>query len=311
MVFGIGVRKDAARADLLAACENDSGGPAALDGDPLDRRLGPDRGAGLARGVGHRLGQAADASPHEAPLPDAAAGLLRGVVVEEHVGGARCGRARGRVVDRVPAERREDLLGLEPLAQVLGCGRPEQEGRVRDQRPVARRHPAQLREPRELAGTHVARVRGSRVDERRDQAGDARELLLEGGESTRVRRGELLELALGGAQVVVEEERRAVGPQVQRRPGGIDSDPALDQAKVAPDGLAQHAEDVGAGRGMKARRELLGHRAAADDLAALQDHRLEARAREVVGRDQAVVAAADDRDIPGLGDPAALMTRAA
>ncbi len=136
-------------------------------------------------------------------------------------------------------------------------------------------------------------------------------LLLERGKSARVRRGELLELALGGAQVVVKEERGAVGPQVQRRPGGIDRDPALDQAKVAPDGLAQHAEDVGPGRGMKPRRELLGHRAAADDLAALQDHRLEARAREVVGRDQAVVAAADDRDIPGLGDPAALMTRAA
>ena len=56
-----------------------------------------------------------------------------------------------------------------------------------------------------------------------------RQLLLEGGEGPRVRRGELLELALGGGQVVVEEERGAVGPQVQRGPGRIDRDPALDQ----------------------------------------------------------------------------------
>ena len=91
------------------------------------------------------------------------------------------------------------------------------------------------------------------------------------------------------------------GPRFSAGPGGIDRDPALDQAKVPPDRLAQHAEDVGAGRGVKARGELLGHRAPADDLAALEDNRLEARAREVVGRDETVVAAADDRDIPGLG----------
>ena len=176
----------------------------------------------------------------------------------------------------MPAECGQDLLGGEPLAQELGRRGPEQEGRVRDQRAVARRHPAQLREPCQLARPQVARVGRSRVDERSDQAGDAGQLFLEGGKRPRVRVRELRELPLRGGQVVVEEERRAVGRQVQRRPGRIDGDPALDQAQVLPDGLAQHREDVCAGGSVKAGRELLGHRAAADDLAPLEDDRLEA-----------------------------------
>ena len=91
------------------------------------------------------------------------------------------------------------------------------------------------------------------------------ELVLERRQRAGVGRREAADLVLGLREVVVEMQGRAVGEQVQRRPGRVDLDPALDEPQVAPDRLAQHAEHVGAGRGAVAGRELLGHAAAADD----------------------------------------------
>ena len=198
--------------------------------------------------------------------------------MEEHVGGARGRRPRGRVVDRVPAERRQDLLGLEPLAQILRGRRAEQEGRVGDQRAVARRHPAQLREPRKLAGAQVARVRRSRVDERRDQAGDAAPAPpRRRGARARPPRRTSRTRAGWRARSSSRRSEEPSGPRFSAGPAGSTVIPRSTRLEVPPDGLAQHAEDVRPRRSVEPRRELLGHRAAADDLAALQDDRLEAR----------------------------------
>ena len=57
---------------------------------------------------------------------------------------------------------------------------------------------------------------------------------------------------------------------------------------------AQQRKRVGAGRGAHAGPQLLGHAGAADEVAALEHLHVEARARQVGGGDQAVVAGADD-----------------
>ena len=104
--------------------------------------------------VGHRLGQPPDAAADESPLADPAARLLGGVVVQEHERGPGGRRAAGRVVDRMPAERGEDLVALEVLGQVLGGRGPEQIERVGDPArcaPRARRAPRGGRAPADAA----------------------------------------------------------------------------------------------------------------------------------------------------------------
>ena len=221
--------------------------------------------------------------------------------MEQNVGGARGRRAADRVVDRVPAERRQHLFGAEVLAEILARRRAEQIERVGDRRPVASRAGREPGEPGEVARPSRGRIGRSGVDQRRDQLGEAGQLGLEAGQGAGVCDREALELLLGGRDVVVERERRSVRVEVERRPRRVDGDPALDQPQVAPHRLAQHAEHVGPGGGAEARCELLRHAAAADDLAALEDHGPQPRLGEVVGGDEAVVAAADDRDVAGRG----------
>ncbi len=119
--------------------------------------------------------------------------------------------------------------------------------------PVAGRHPTQARQTGELARAQVPRVGRGGVDQRRDQPGDAAQLGLERRKCSRVRRRELGELASRAREIVVKQQRRAVGAQIERRPGRIDGDAALHEPQVPPDRLAQHAEHVGAGGGAEAR----------------------------------------------------------
>ena len=200
------------------------------------------------------------------------------------------------VVDRVPAERGAHLLAREVLRQVLVGRGPEQEQGVGDPRAVAGGEPAELGE---LARAQPPRIGRRGVEQREDQLRDLGQPGLEPGQGAGVGGAEPPDPLLGLREVVVEMQRRAVGEQVEGGTRRIDLDSALDQAQVAPDRLAQHAEYVGARRRAVAGRELLGDAAAADDLAALADKRPHSRPREVEPGDEAVVAAADDQCVPG------------
>ena len=68
----------------------------------------------------------------------------------------------------------------------------------------------------------------------------------------------------------------------------------LRQHELVDDLRAQEGERVAEGRELEARDQLLGDRRAADQVASLEDQRLEATARKVCAVDEAVVAAADD-----------------
>jgi hypothetical protein len=72
------------------------------------------------------------------------------------------------------------------------------------------------------------------------------------------------------------------------------------QVEVADDLGAQQRDDVGADRVLEARVDLLGDRGAAQHVPALEDEDLPARAREIRGAHEAVVAAADDDDVVGM-----------
>ena len=297
-MLGIGVREHRRHLDHLAGLELDAGHGAAVGQHPGDRRLGADLGSRLARGVGHHPRHLADAAGNEAPAADAAAGVLGGVVVEQHV--RRAGRARtgNAVVDRVPAERCLQVIGLEPLVQVLRGRRREQVADLEQRAAVAERAAAQLAHPQQVAGVHRRRVGRGGVEQRADGGGQLAQPRLEGRQPAGVAGREPARLLDRAVELVVQQKRRAVGEQVEAGAGGGDGQAALREPHVLPDALAQHAQHVGAGRCAEAGRELLGDAGAADDRPPLEHERAHPRAGQVERRHQAVVAAADDDGVP-------------
>ena len=75
--------------------------------------------------------------------------------------------------------------------------------------------------------------------------------------------------------------------------------PCAAEVEVADHLGPEHARDVGGRRGAAAGGDLLGDAAAADDLAPLEHEGAEARAGEVGGRGQAVVAGTHDDGVVG------------
>ena len=74
----------------------------------------------------------------------------------------------------------------------------------------------------------------------------------------------------------------------------------LGQLEVADDLGPQEADDVARDREPEARDDLLGDGRAAEDVAPLEDQRLEPGARKVRGGDEPVVPAADDHRVVAL-----------
>ena len=298
-VLGIGVREHRRRLDHLAGLQLDAGRGAAVGEHAGDRRLGADLGARLARGVGHHPRHLADAAGNEAPSADAAPGVLCGVVVQQHVRRAGRARAGDAVVDRVPAERRLQVIGLEPLVQVLRDRRCEQVADLEQRTAVAERATAQLAHPQQVAWVHGRRVGRGGVEQRADGGGQLAQPGLERRQATGVTGREPPRLLDRAVELVVQQERRPVGEQVEAGAGGGDGQAALGEPHVLPDALAQHAQHIGAGRRAEARRELLGDAGATHDRPPLEHERAHPRASQVERRHQAVVAAADDHGVVG------------
>ena len=79
--------------------------------------------------------------------------------------------------------------------------------------------------------------------------------------------------------------------------------PCFGQLEVVDDVRPQQAQGVRERREPEARAELLGDGRAADEVAPLEDQRLEPGLREVGAVDEAVVAAADDDGVVGPVGP--------
>jgi hypothetical protein len=189
------------------------------------------------------------------------------------------------------------MLGFEALAEELGGRGCEQPDRLVDEVAVARCARPEPKQSAQVRGPVQRGVGRRRVDQRRDQLGDAAEVGLEARVGSRVALGESGDLPAGRLDVVVQVEPFPVREEGEAGAGEIDGDPPLVQPQVPPDGIAQQTEHEGAGRGTEAGRELLGHAGSADDLASLQHHRAQARPRQVEGGDEAVVPPADDHGV--------------
>ncbi len=115
----IEVGDDGARLDLLAARQNDAGGPPVPDQNLLDGCAGADHRAAAAGGGGDRFGNRAHAAADESPEA-ALAGDAAHRVVEQDVGRPGGTRPAVGTDDAVGGERHLQLLGLEPFVEHVG-----------------------------------------------------------------------------------------------------------------------------------------------------------------------------------------------
>ena len=190
--------------------------------------------------------------------------------------------SRTKAVPGVDGPPVESLIACQPSAartcsdskhsrQVLGGRGAEHVEGVGDPRAVAGRRAPRPREPAELARAQGAGSGGVVSNSGVISAGDLRRARPRSAGSARASAGGEAPHLVAGSRAR-SSSRCSAEPSANRLsagPGRVDLDPALDQAQVPPDRLAQHAQHVGAGRGAEAGRELLGDAAAADDLAAL------------------------------------------
>ena len=172
-------------------------------------------GTGLARRVGHPLGEHAHAAAHEAPLADAGVAGVAGVVVQQHERGARRRRAGDAVVDRVPAEGGADVLALEPLGQHLTGARGEQLDQLVEVLAVLGREPPHRRQRAQVVEAAHARVGRGHVEDRQHGLDDVAELLLEDRQGAGVGGREALGRLDVRGHVVAEQIARAVGVEVE------------------------------------------------------------------------------------------------
>src|SRR5579864_7941590 len=100
------------------------------------------------------------------------------------------------------------------------------------------------------------------------------------------------------AVVMVQREVAAVGRERQQRNLVLNEfETLLQQLHVANDFRTQGTGGMREDRGTKAGMKFFRDRGATNQVATLEDERLESSSGEVKGRDQAVVAAADDDDV--------------
>ena len=187
--------------------------------------------------------------------------------MQQHERGPRRRRARGRVVDRVPAEGRHHLVGLKPLRQVLGRGRAEQVAGLGEQVAVPLQ-PRGGRGGRGRAGAARARSGGVSSISGVISAATRRSSASISSEHPGVGVREPPHLLARTAEVVVELERRTVGVEVERR---VRRGRRGSRARAGA-GRARPARGACSARRRRSRRgtrgELLGDAAAADDRAA-------------------------------------------
>ena len=118
--------------------------------------------------------------------------------------------------------------------------------------------------------------------------------------------GEARELFLRLLHIVRQNDVVVIIERAEEIVGGQDLEAELRELELADHLRVQQAHDVGEDREGEARHDLLGHGGAADDVAALEDERLQPRLGEVGAADQAVVPAADDDRVVDLRHATAL-----
>ena len=281
--------------DRLAAVQRHAAHAAVAHVDRGHGRAGADDRAVRARAAGQRVRDRSHPAAHVAPRAADAVELPQ-LVVQQVVGRARRARAGPHADDAGGRVRALERVVLEPVVeQVADRHRHHAVELVQ----AAAREPGG---PARLAHQleHVARAlgadRGRRAQHHRPQhVGDALHHRLEVVHRVGVMSRHRGDRRVRGGRVVVEEHRAAVGRE--RRERRVERDRVVAEAlelEVFDDLRAQHRDHVGGAADALAGPYLLGHARAAEQVAPLQHAHAQARAREIRGRCEAVVAAADD-----------------
>ena len=245
-----------------------------------------------------RFGELSDPTLHVSP--DAARTVhLAHHVVKQHVRRAGRRRRRRRADDGVGREGRLERVGFEPAIEDR-TGRARQDlRRARCVRSEAQEAPAHPGEAPEVTWPGGER-RWSLEQRRLDRASNAVQHGFVLGQPLGVPRGELRHLAPVHGGVPAEEQRATVRERRERR--GVaakDAIPVPREVEVAHDLRPEQAHDVRGRRDPKPFPGLLRDARAAHPVLRLEHHHREPRACEVRGRDQPVVAGADDGDVEG------------
>ena len=304
----IEIRHDGARIEALAFIRDDAAGAALVQHDFGHPASGADLDAQGLHRLRHGLGDGAHAADRVAP------GALFSIDLAEHVVQQHIGRP-GRVGTGVVAHHAVetigglDRIGLEPAVQDVArrLGEQVQQLALARQRQLA--HAVA-----EAAGLEQLGQRGqpAALDAVRrrlqhqfaQQVGRAVQVAVVVVQAPGVALGEPGHFKSGPAganlQVAAVVKRQEIGKR------------ALDDAQAMPgqrhivDHLGIEQRDgVRSHRVAKTRMELLGHRGAADDAAALEQRHLQPGAGQVPGADQAVMAGADDDCVAHLASPGA------
>ena len=223
-------------------------------------------------------------------------------VEEQHQAGALRHRADLGADD---ARRREVALedvALEVVVEEVGGAAGEQPDQVvHDLRLDAAQVRGQLGQVVEVLGRLAEDVRRRLVEQRLDHLADPLHVVLVAVHRVGVVRRvphDLLDVLVA---VLAEQQVVAVLHRRERRRHQDRHEAVLDELELLDDVGPQQAQRVRERREVEARDELLGDRRAADEVAPLEDQRLQAGLGEVGAVDQAVVAAADDDRVVVLG----------
>ena len=249
---------------------------------------------------GDRRRHAARAVLGESPGAERAVDLAH-VMVQQHVGRARRTRAEVRADDAARRLGALQRVELEPFLEQVGRRLRHQLGDAVDlvlaQRAAVL---AELEQALHVAPAERRRVGRHQPDDRLDRLGRARHharVLVVG---LRIPRRMTVDLAARQVVIVPAREVIAVVERRDRARQRQDLQAVPRQLQVADDLGPQQAHHVREFGEAVARKDFFRDGGAADDFAPLQHADLLAGAREVRGRDHAVVAGADDEGIVGI-----------
>ena len=287
-------RSDEGRRDLLAAFERDADGAAILHDHLGHRGVGADRGAEGARTACDRFADRPGPALLKAPRPKRAVDLTH-VVVEQHVGRPRRPRAEKRPDDAARRLGRLQGIELEPLVEVVGAAHRHQlVQRVEFFGPEAVEVLAELEHAGQVARRQRRRVRGDHAEDRLHRHRHVVHQLPEDRHGVGIFRCMPSQLL---ARLVGIGPTGEIVTVVERRDGAFerqDLQAVLRQVEVSDDLGPQQTHHVRENRKLESRKNLFGHGRAPDQWAFFENERLPSRAREVSGRNQAVVPASDD-----------------
>jgi hypothetical protein len=307
--FRVGPGHDAISVQNQPVGQNDTRGATVPDPDLLHRRAGDDLDAGFAAGGSHRPGHGAHAADHVSGIALALFFSATEKVEQQPHRGARIPRTAMFSIQVVGQDQPLDRLGVEVTIQQLLEAAAEEGDEFLDALPgQAAQAQAQPQgfQPAGQAGRPEVR---RRFHEKRLQVtGQRLQVAVQFEERLGIAATVAAELGMGALLVTPPGQHGAVFEgDLDARVGGHHAQAVPAELHVADDLGPQHAGHVGGSRdpasGCAQRIDLFGHRAAADQVAALDDARCDTASCKVEGAGQRIVSSADDQGAGGLSRP--------